>query len=216
MDNIESPPEPSESREESGNNFSCSYSFVVYDKDGNIVNKSLEIDGKCFLKAFIQIWYHWFCCGYNENSPTAQTRACIDILGSPFDIVGVRATFTPDLVVCSENDLSCGIVVGNGSTPTAIDDNALESQYLGDVFGYAATAVVGDVPTISGNVLSITFLRLFENITDISQNISEIGLYAKRFGLTRYYAMLRDVLVTNISVPPGGLVGIKYTISLNS
>ena len=107
-----------------------------------------------------------------------------------------------------------GVILGTGSTPATVDDYRLSGNLINTV---SASRSVTSKMTESG----ITFEALYTitNAGDTAITIGEIGLVANQYtnsANANYTALLeRTVLDTPITIEPGGVGQVTYTITMN-
>ena len=121
------------------------------------------------------------------------------------------------------NDDTWGIVIGGGSTPPAPDNYNLELKYTHGTgvnqFSYLATSFID--PTVSGNNISFSIIRQFTNLYSADQVVRETGIIARWKFAVGYYSydvkflIVRDVLTSPVTVPSGGILTVKYTITVS-
>ena len=139
----------------------------------------------------------------------------------------------------SANDSIYGIVVGNGTSPPTPLDSDLENQIItgtgsGDLV-YGAHSIIptpgtseisssqstpqhGILP-ISGNTISFTVSRTFQNESGASITVSEVGIVTHSIiynNVNNYILIIHDLLSTAITIPNGGVMAITYTISVTT
>lgn len=100
-----------------------------------------------------------------------------------------------------------GVAFGNGDTPATLDDYKLSGDILS---GYSSNCSLQKTYVEGG--VSLTAVYTITNNNSKSMEIKEIGLIS-RAGIT---ALLeRTVLDTPITIEPGGVGQVTYTITMN-
>lgn len=116
-------------------------------------------------------------------------------------------------VVATAGDAAWGVVVGTGTTATAISDSKLETQIAnGNGAGqlnYGAVSV--GQPVTVGSTRQFTVARTFTNNSGADINVKEVGLYSK-FSVSGYTACIERSLLDFV-VGNGQSGTVTYTIS---
>lgn len=106
-----------------------------------------------------------------------------------------------------------GVIFGDGDTAVTFDDHALAGN-LFTTFSFTQTSVVGSDE--SGMYKTVTFI--LTNTGDTAFTIKEIGLMGKiaSGGKTfRNYLFERTVLESPVTIEPGGIGEVTYTVRFN-
>lgn len=102
-----------------------------------------------------------------------------------------------------------GVIIGTGDTPPTIDDYCLSGDIITD-FSYSATAT----QTIDDNQASIRVLYTITNSGSDAFTIREIALKCGNTNGTSGQCLVeRTVLDTPVTIEPGGVGQITYTIT---
>lgn len=106
-----------------------------------------------------------------------------------------------------------GVIIGTGTTPPTLDDYYLSGDLItGFNFSYSSTIESDD------NGSTITALYTITNSGDTAFTIGEIGLianlYSSSYSGSKYNGLLeRTVLDTPVTIEPGGVGQVTYTIT---
>jgi len=196
-----------------------SYTVIVKDKKGRVIQKVEKKSTKSFVKNFMEMLKAWL---------TGGIATIDDINGVTKNVHGYYADSSNYFEKCdtlgAEGEDDRGIVVGTGTTAVSPYDNKLESQVPhgdGDGYLHYQAGSITDVQ-ISDNEISFEYTRNFVNNGTVTINVNEIGLYAKlrsyeEGSVQEISAMfIRDVLGSAVSVPEGATLTVKYKIKVTA
>lgn len=198
-------------------NVEVRYEITVRDKSGKVI-KRVRGRAKSFVRWFLQyIHGMWGTPPQNYVSITFTDGTSDDV---PCGYISSSDYLKYWTCKGEEAEDMKGIVVGTGTTAPSPGDTKLESQVPhgeGDNQLYHYAQDMGSM-SVSGNEVSFTMSRNFENRGSVSIDIAEIGLYALfdyLKGGSEYFKtalMIRDVLPSVTTVPAGATLTVKYTI----
>ena len=182
------------------------YAIVVRDRHGKVVSRERR-KSHSFLKQWNQLVYV-------QMAQTPQT--IMDIGGTP----RVIASHNYNLwAIASAGQTVCGICVGTGNTPVAIDDFQLETQIAEGVGGGQMEHLICTVGLSVVAAPSCYFVvpRTIANNSGGIITVREAAIYVKAGlwpapGYTS--CVVRDVLVAPQAVPNGGAITIDWTIGV--
>lgn len=130
---------------------------------------------------------------------------------------GWNSTVSSDAIThyCGNVQLStsqAGVILGSGSTPATFDDYKLESQITTGLSGTTVNSADEDYNRVSTITLT--------NTSGGSITIGEIGIrafiYTGENSSSMSVALIeRTVLDTPVTIEPGGVGQVTYTISMN-
>jgi hypothetical protein len=121
-------------------------------------------------------------------------------------------TFSNANTVCTAVASTAGVVFGNGADAVSMDDHELSGNVISTINTTAA-----DVSSHEVGCAEKVMIYTVTNTGSESITISEIGYYgAVGTGTTSTYALLeRTLLETPITIEPGGVGQVTYTIRMN-
>ena len=204
--------------------------IIITDKNGKVIKK-IKRKAKSWLKNFALILK-----AFLEGSE----QDVVDVDGNTVSISGRFSQYLykdawHSLIVkwmganAGDDDDSYGIVVGSGDTPVSPTDNALASKIPHgtgsgqlDYDSHSFTS-----PSISDSKVSFNIARSFKNSSGGDVTVVEVGIiihYILKSSagsttlIDKDYKVLivRDVLDESVTVPDGGGLTAKYTISVSS
>ncbi|RLJ03010.1 MAG: hypothetical protein DRP11_01945 [Candidatus Aenigmatarchaeota archaeon] len=200
--------------------------IVVWDKNGKIIKRHRQ-EVKSWLKNFALFLKHQL---HNENDVVVDTG-------------GASATIICGLSECDlsyhsagygslefsanagDNDDSFGIIVGSGTATVSPDDYNLASKIP---HGTGSGQLDYDThtfesPTITNGTVKFSISRSFKNSSGGDVNVNEVGLVIRSLSKAAdkvcedvKFLIIRDVLDSTVTVPDGGGLTVKYTISTSS
>lgn len=119
---------------------------------------------------------------------------------------GIGAVAALNTLITSYSE---GAVFGDGDTPPALEDYKLSGNVI---TGISATVVVNSVYEANGMTTTATYT--VTNNKSASVTIREIGVCTNTSS-TNYVLVERTVLDTPITIEPGGVGQVTYTIRMN-
>lgn len=186
------------------------YEITVRDESGKVIRK-IRSAARSFVTNFMMIIYS-VLTGY-EIYVTNTEGSDVTI---PYGFTDVDNFLDGSAATAGEGDDSYGIVVGSGTKSVTSADYNLESKIShGDGDGmlhYYETNVGGVYDT------EMEVTRDFKNNGSTDVTISEVGLivrfvYKKGGSPGEDMVMIaRDLIDPPVTVPPGGVATVKYTL----
>lgn len=132
--------------------------------------------------------------------------------GSVYDAGYSGSEVTPGPILSSVRfDSFSGIIIGKGTTPPTLDDYYLESQITSGVTASNSRGI-----DENGNPYTLITLT---NASNKAITVGEVGIIANTYygtnGYTCYTLLDRTVLESPITIEPGGVGQITYTIRMD-
>ena len=129
-------------------------------------------------------------------------------------IGGSNSFFEPHMSNLVKEIGYSGVIIGTGTAPAAFDDYKLSGDLI-TKFSFSVS--VNKKHTESG--FEVTALYTITNTNSTEITIGEIGLIANQYTNSTsasYVALLeRTVLEEPVTIPPGGIGQVEYTIRMN-
>ena len=143
---------------------------------------------------------------------TLIAKGIKNVNGSAYDAGYSGSEITPGPILSSVRfDSSSGIIIGKGTTAPTLDDYYLESQITSGLTASNSRGI-----DENGNPYTVITLA---NATTKSITVGEVGIIASVYygtgGYTCYALLDRTVLDSPITIEPGGVGQITYTIRMN-
>ena len=179
------------------------YSVVVRDRHGKVLSRERR-RSRSFLKQWNQLVY---------VQVSGADLAITDIGGTPRTIEPYSGNFNTLRIA---GNTECGIVVGTGNTPVAIDDYVLETPI-------AEGTGVGEmnylVCTVADYVVSAPSCSYLVSRSVVNNSLGEITVREAVIYViswsgappAKYLCLTRDVFDTPQAVPIGGTITINWT-----
>lgn len=147
-----------------------------------------------------------------KSSSQAYWQKLLNVYGDPDKKNGEKAAPYMDYVV---TDFSVGgVIFGTGTTPPTLDDYCMSGETI-TAITWASNGLQSE---ITDNGLTIANGYTITNTGEEAITIGEIGLIASPTGSTAEgnYALLeRTVLDAPITIEPGGVGQVTYTVRFN-
>jgi len=193
--------------------------LTARDREGRVVQQ-LTMESRSFLFNLIKVLRALF------SAQHSNPIVLLDGSEGRFDAYcfvdgGTMSTNWWCHLMAPKEDDSFGVVVGNGTTPVAIDDYNLESKILhGEGMGRLYYwDVKSEEVVVDGNTIKFKVKRVFEERAGSSVDVKEVGLIAFHRctddnGDTQIkFLIARDVLTSTVTVPAQGTLLVEYEIS---
>jgi len=179
--------------------------LTVKDKNGKVTEHRL-MRSKSFVRQFLELlWVQAF------QIPEVAPYNMRDTGNTLQDIGETCLTF--DATAASE-DVTHGIIVGEGTTAPTIDDYAIETliPHGTDPGELQYGAVAFGAPASDATTSQFTITRDFANGSGGAITVNEIALYGKgyKYNVTYYFMTIRDVISGGIAVPDGQTLTVNY------
>jgi hypothetical protein len=198
------------------------WEIEIRDRNGKLLERK-QFKSHSWLKQFIQILKGEFatsCNGsgngnvnINDESGTARSY--------PYHTNTSCPTYLMNLSTLGAiGDVTQGIIVGSGDTPNSLTTYSLASKIAhgtGNGQLYYGSETVEDVTNPSGMDLQFRIIRIFTNNSGASVTVKEIGLLVKKEDASvnlRSFLIVRDVLVSPLSIPDGATMTVRYIIKI--
>jgi len=182
-----------------------------------LIKFKIKVQGK-FVKNFIDFLHH----GFNESNDnvidTSGNSKAVMVNSDYHESDAHRDTYRPLGVDAPQDDHSFGIQVGSSDIAYSYDQYSLQSRYPNSELKHYDCQVLDIIEETDR--FKIPIRRAFENVTDTTKSIREVGLVALNHrvvgGITVRsdvkFMILRDVLPTPIDLNPGDIVTITVYI----
>ena len=181
--------------------------LTVKDKDGRVTEHRVQ-KSESFVRQWLELLYvqasgmRWYGYPVRDTSNTVR-QVQADEESMRADALATVTTY--------------GIAVGTGDTAPDIDDHALEAQIAHGIgageLQYSDMAIAH--PAYDATTSQLTVTRDFANGSAGTVTVYEIGLILTMQEIddtTRYFLVIRDVIVGGIAVPTGQTLTVNYRI----
>jgi hypothetical protein len=197
----------------------------VRDRDGRVIQRGRH-EMRSFVNNFLKILE---ACGKASGGVATSfigTIASTTVVGTDGASKTVLIDYYTDYLNgggttialnAPDNDSSYGIVVGSGTTPVNLNNNALASTISHGTgtgqLDYDAMILedLGLDTSVSPPVYRFRLIRGFKNLSRGSVNVNEVGLVARSYWKDQdsldnnvKYLIARDVLPSTYTIPDGG------------
>ena len=167
---------------------------------------------KNWYKTISSVMYSGIGTFINVNN---DTKNMINGLSIGIGSTGSGGIYIPYMKHLNPSITSCGTHIGTGTTPPTINDYCFSGDLITD-FTYSCSLTKNS----DENGSSITALYTITNTGDTAFTIGEIGLTASlgnnNYSDIQYIGLLeRTVLETPVTIEPGGVGQVTYTIRMN-
>ena len=157
-------------------------------------------------------------CNPADLNPLAfDGSICTSFLHKEFNNTGAQQPYMGRVNTGALNYNKTGIILGSGTTPATFDDYCLENRIVAD----GLTVSTNLTSQTDENGMCISAMITISNTTDEAVTVAECGVHcggsSGSNGSKKYnYVLLdRTVLETPITIEPGGVGQVTYTIRMN-
>jgi hypothetical protein len=178
---------------------------VVYDAEGNVVEKKPWKQSESFVKAFIHGLY---------GALMSYSQYTEDVAGASKQFDYPSSAWPNWLLDGLAGEDTHGLVVGTDNTAPTNNDYAMGTQIdHGDGAGELSYGITTFTePVVIGSNVDLYIERVFQNNSGGLITIEEIGLIVEHESVstTTYFLLAHDLL--NVAVPDEGNTVIQYTL----
>ena len=180
---------------------------TVRDKDGKVV-EHWEKKSESLVRQWLELLYVQASGMQWPGYPVRDTGNNVR------QVIADENNFRSD---AGAGNSAYSIQIGTGTTSPTIDDYKLETQIAHGLAAgelqYSNTAIA--YPAVSLSISQVTVTRHFSNGSGGTVTVYEIGLVLYALDSShagRYFMVIRDVIVTGISVADGQTLTINYRL----
>jgi len=193
------------------NNIDLRLTITVKDKDGKII-KVHKQKSHSFVANFLYLLgtfiarsqYNWTDISGSVQQFYTSGAYLVEILDANCDSIG-----------------TCGIVIGTGTATPTPEDYQLGNQIAN---GTGSGQMVYNspsftAPSVSGNTISMTITKTFQNQSGAPITVSEVGIIVETDNNNNdvdYALIVHDLLSSPITVANLSILSITYTISVTT
>lgn len=164
---------------------------------------------------FVKNWYSGISGQLNALStvPVRNTAGTlVNVLGEYFRFSGVslKSWFCALLDVRTVYNTYGGVIFGTGTTPPTMDDYKLSGEIIKTLVSSASC-----VTSVDDDGITVTTTYTLTNTSDKEITIGEIAAFTAAGSTTNSVMMDRTVLDTPVTIEPGGVGQITYSIRMN-